>query len=208
MLHHQVGVLRGGTRIRESHIDPASSVRENIIELLRRSSDCANPDEEVGVWLTDYDLTEVADSLPDKLGSGARRRLALALALAWDPALVVVDDPGEAFDYVHRGLLVKAFKKWHVRTGATVLITLHSLELAKILGHQVAVLRDGRVLAQGIPARVLDGVIDDETFEARFHTGLGGVAEADSLRLGNLRTDAVRWGGNYLDLGRPLRRAR
>jgi ABC-type multidrug transport system ATPase subunit len=208
MLHGHVGVLRGGTRIRESHIDVTATVRANLIARLTRSDRTENAEAAVESWLRDYDLVRDADELPARLGPAARRRLAVALALAGDPALVVIDDPGEALDYAHLGLLVNAFKRWHERTRSTVLITLHSLEVAKALGQHVAVLRDGKVVAEGSPSDVLDGVIDDESFERRFHTGLGGVAETDPLRLANLRTDQVRWGGSYLDLGRPLRRAR
>jgi ABC-type multidrug transport system ATPase subunit len=214
MLHDQVGVLRGGTRIRESHIDVRASVRANLVARLGRSDlrksaeDAESAEDAAEVWLRDYALSRDADALPDDLGPAARRRLAVALALAWDPALVVLDDPGEALDYEHLELLVGAFKRWHARSGSTVLITLHSLEVARALSQKVAVLRDGKVAAEGTPEQLLDGVIDDETFEGRFRTGLGGVAETDSVRLSKLRTDDVRWGGSYLDLGRPLRRAR
>lgn len=213
-LHDLVGVLRGGTRIKESHIDPQVSVRDNLVARLRHSDLRDNNADDVDGWLADYDLARVAGSLPDDLDPAARRRLALALALAWDPALVVIDDPGEALDFAHLGLLVRAFKSWHARTRSTVLLTVHSLEVAKDLGHQVAVLRDGMVVAQGNPAHLLDGIVDDETFEHRFHTGLGGIAEADPLRLANIGTQGVRWdgtydgkpwGGTYTDLSRPMR---
>jgi ABC-type glutathione transport system ATPase component len=213
-LHSLVGVLRGGTRIKESHIDVGASVRDNIAERLRHSDLVENTEADVAAWLEDYDLTQDADSLPDQLSPGARRRLAVALALAWDPALVVLDDPGEAIDLAHFARQVETFGRWQTRTRSTVLMTLHSLQVAKAMGHQVAVLRDGQVVAHGSPAEVLDGIIDDETFERRFHTGLGGIAEADPLRLANIGTGAARWddtydgrpwGGTYMDLSRPMR---
>jgi hypothetical protein len=50
------------------------------------------------------------------------------------------------------------------------------------LGDQVAVLNLGRVASHGTPEEVLRGVIDDDSFEQRFDTGLGGYAEADPER--------------------------
>jgi ABC-type multidrug transport system ATPase subunit len=213
MLHDQVGVLLGGRRIRKSHINPDASVRENLKTQVGRShirstENRDNDDEAVEAWLRNIKLGDVADLLPGELGPAARRRLAVSLALASDPALAVIDDPGEALDYSHVQVLVDGFKRWHGRIGATVLVALRSLMVAKLIADKVAVLRDGRVLVHGSPEEVLDGVIDDETFERRFQTGLGGFSEADPERLANLGLDDTRWGGHYLDIGHPMSRSR
>jgi ABC-type multidrug transport system ATPase subunit len=142
--------------------------------------------------------------LPDELDPVARRRLAVALALASDPAPVVIDDPGEALDFTHALVLVEGFKRWHARTRATVLVALRSLMVTKLIADKVAVLRDGRVLVYGTPEHVLDGVIDDETFEQRFQTGLGGFSEADPEQLANLGVEATRWGGRWTPRSCPL----
>jgi ABC-type cobalamin/Fe3+-siderophores transport system ATPase subunit len=210
-LHDQVGTLLGGRRIRRSHIIHDASVRENLLAQIGRSkirrSENRNDDAEaVEAWLRNIKLAEVADLLPNELGPAARRRLAVALALTSDPALVVIDDPGEALDHTHALVLIDGFKKWHARTGATVLVALRSLMVTKLIADKVAVLRDGKVLVHGTPAHLLDGVIDDETFEQRFQTGLGGFSESDPERLANLGIEATRWGGSYLDLGRTMSR--
>jgi glycine betaine/proline transport system ATP-binding protein len=173
MLHSQVGTMIGDTHIRRSHIDPDATVRENLIAQLGRSTKVDDPEDYIEEWLRDYDLAGIADKVPGKMSSAARRRLAMALALAWDPALVVLDDLGAAIDYAHFKPLNDAAMKWHQRTGATVLITVRSLAMAKLVAHQVAILRDGKVLECGPPEEVLRGVTDDESFERRFHTGLG-----------------------------------
>lgn len=213
MLHDHVGALLGGRRIRRSHINPDASVRENLIAQvsqshIRPTGTRANDEEAGDAWLRNIKLGDVADLLPNELDPAARRRLAVSLALASDPALVVIDDPGEALDYRHVQVLIDGFKRWHARIGATVLVALRSLMVTKLLADKVAVLRDGRVLVEGTPAEVLDGVIDDETFERRFRTGLGGFNESDPERLANLGIEATRWGGHYLDVGRAMIRSR
>jgi glycine betaine/proline transport system ATP-binding protein len=188
MLHSQVGIMIGDSHIRRSHIDTRATVRENLVAQLGRSKNVEDPEDVVEEWLHDYDLTGFADKIPDKTSSAARRRLAMALALAWDPALVVLDDLGAAIDYAHFKPLNEAAVKWHQRTGATVLITVRSLAMAKLVSHQVAILRDGKVLECGPPEEVLHGVTDDESFERRFGTGLGGFSEYDPERLASLGT--------------------
>jgi ABC-type multidrug transport system ATPase subunit len=205
MLHSQVGIMIGHTRIRRNHIDPNATVRENLIAQLRRSSKVTDPQSVVGDWLRDYDLAGIADKLPDRTSSAARRRLAMALALAWDPALVVLDDLGAAIDYAHFKPLNDAAVKWHQRTGATVLITVRSLAMAKLVSHQVVILRDGKVLECGPPEEVLRGVDDEESFERRFHTGLGGFSEYDPGRLAHLGSaPGHRPRIGLMDLSTPL----
>ena len=209
-VHDSFGVLRGGSAIRESKIDVETTVRANLTAQLRHGQTSAHPEGAVGEWLEHYDLTPDAESLPDALDSGARRRLAVALALAGDPAVVVIDDPGQAMDSTHLRHMVDSVRGWQARTGSTVLLTVHSLEIALDLGHQVAVLGGGRVVAHGHPKDVLSGVDDDETFHQRFGTGLGGISEADPLRLNHLHTDQARqfhgWGRSYLNIARPMGR--
>jgi ABC-type multidrug transport system ATPase subunit len=212
-LHSDVGVLLGGRRIRRSHIDQDLTVRENIVAQISRSkvrqrTGPRTAADAAHVWLANINLADVADQLPGALGPAQRRRLAVALSLASDPALVVIDDPGEALDYTHVYVLVEGFKRWHARVGATALVTVRSLMVTKLLADQVAVLRDGKVLAHGPPEELLDGVFDDETFERRFETGLGGVGESDPDRLANLGVEATRWGGPYLDVARTMSRPR
>ena len=173
-MHDRFGVLRGGTTIRESELDPHRSVRENFVDELRSSDAGANAEQAASDCLGYFDLSEHAEAKPDQLDSAARRRLALALALAADPQVVVIDDPGEALDVTHLEGMLDSIKGWHARTEATVLITVHSLRVARELGHQVAVLRGGKVIAHGAPSDVLDGVVDDQSYEQRFGTNVGG----------------------------------
>ena len=184
-IHDRFGVLRGGTTIRESELDPHRSVRDNFVDQLRSSDAAALAEQAASDCLEYFDLSEYAEAKPDQLDAAARRRLALALALAADPQVVVIDDPGEALDVTHLEGMLESIKGWQARTEATVLITVHSLRVARELGHQVAVLRGGEVIAHGAPADVLDGVVDDQSYEQRFGTSIGGVAEADPERSGN-----------------------
>ena|SRR5581483_3584239 len=178
-----IGMMRGGARIQDSAILDSCSVVDNLVLRLARRGPTESAEQHARDYLERFDLTAVAEQLPTALDPGARRRLALLLALAADPPLVVIDEPGQAFDLHHYERLSDAVKSWQARTGATMLITLHSLEIARRLGDRVVVLREGRVLSQGGPEQVLAAVCDDESFQRRFGTNLGGFAEADPERI-------------------------
>jgi ABC-type multidrug transport system ATPase subunit len=181
-LRESFGVFRGGIRIRQSAVLDSLSVFDNLLAQLRRRGRTEHLESTAREFLVDFALSGQAATRAGALDSASRRRLALALALVGDPPLVVIDDPGLALDRHHLEHVINAIRRWHARTHSTMLITVRSLRVAKALGHRVAVLRDGRVIAHGSPEQVLTGVIDEHSFARRFGTDMGGVGEADPER--------------------------
>jgi ABC-2 type transport system ATP-binding protein len=95
-------------------------------------------------------LEEVATRRARVLSGGQRRRLDFALALVGDPELIFLDEPTTGFDPAARRAA------WQVvRTlrdlGKTVVLTTHYLDEAQALADRVAILKDGRILAEGAP---------------------------------------------------------
>jgi phospholipid/cholesterol/gamma-HCH transport system ATP-binding protein len=114
-------------------------------ELSRRAQD----------WLDRFDLAEVADLYPHEASAGQRRRTAVASALAVDAPLYVLDDLDGALDGSHRRVVIDSLLETHRRTGATILLTTHDLDLAGAVADDIAVLAGGRVVFQGNPADAL-----------------------------------------------------
>jgi ABC-2 type transport system ATP-binding protein len=95
-------------------------------------------------------LEDVAGRRARVLSGGQARRLDFALALVGDPELVFLDEPTTGFDPAARRAA------WDVvRTlrdlGKTVVLTTHYLDEAQALADRVAILKDGRILAEGPP---------------------------------------------------------
>src|SRR5581483_9373150 len=112
-----IGVMRGGVRIQDSAILDSCSVVDNLVLRLARRGPTESAEQHARHYPERFDLTAVAEQLPTALDPGARRRLALVLALAADPPLVVIDEPGQAFDLHHYQRLTEAIKSWQARTG-------------------------------------------------------------------------------------------
>jgi len=86
-----------------------------------------------------------------KLSGGQQRRLDVAIALAGDPELLFLDEPTTGFDPSAR------HEAWDVvknlaALGKTVLLTTHYMDEAQHLADRVAVIADGRIVAEGDPA--------------------------------------------------------
>jgi ABC-2 type transport system ATP-binding protein len=101
-------------------------------------------------------LQEAADRRARTLSGGQRRRLDLALALVGDPELIFLDEPTTGFDPAARRAawaVVRALRE----LGKTVLLTTHYLDEAQALADRVAIVKDGRILAQGPPGELIAG---------------------------------------------------
>ncbi len=79
-----------------------------------------------------------------QLSGGERQRVALARALAFDPQIIVFDEPLSALDYRLRKTLEKELKELHARTGKTFVYITHSLEEAMVMSDRIAIMRRGR----------------------------------------------------------------
>jgi len=100
-------------------------------------------------------LAEKADATARTLSGGQMRRLDLALALVGDPELIFLDEPTTGFDPAARRAAWDTISRLQ-DLGKTVLITTHYLEEAQALCDRVAIIKDGRIVAEGPPAALGD----------------------------------------------------
>ncbi|HEX2415866.1 MAG TPA: ABC transporter ATP-binding protein [Thermoleophilaceae bacterium] len=82
-----------------------------------------------------------------KLSGGQRRRLLLARALMHRPRLVILDEPTAGVDFELRIELWEYIRRLHAE-GTTILLTTHYLEEAEELCEEIALIRDGRLIAR------------------------------------------------------------
>ncbi|MFI5956415.1 ABC transporter ATP-binding protein [Cryptosporangium sp. NPDC051539] len=101
-------------------------------------------------------LTDRADARVTELSGGMRRRLLIARGLVHRPRLVLLDEPTVGLDPQVRQDLWSLIDRLR-RDGTTVLMSTHYIEEAERLADSVAVVRAGRVIAQGSPAELLAG---------------------------------------------------
>ncbi|WP_428534731.1 ABC transporter ATP-binding protein [Rhodopila sp.] len=103
---------------------------------------------------------------PHQLSGGEQQRVALARALAPAPSLVLLDEPFSALDAALRAETRQAVAAALSAAGATSLLVTHDQAEALSMGHQVAVLRDGRLVQVATPQTLYRRPIDADL--ARF----------------------------------------
>ena len=101
--------------------------------------------------LVRLDRAQYRDRLPHELSGGQRQRVGVARALAAKPRIVLMDEPFGALDPLTRDALGDDYRELHGRLGLTTVMITHDMTEAILLADRVAVMRGGRLLAQGTP---------------------------------------------------------
>jgi ABC-2 type transport system ATP-binding protein len=140
-LRARVGIVLQSTGL-YSHI----RVREAIAHFAGMYPHPRDVDEVIS--LTGLDGKE--RSLTRTLSGGQLRRLDLALALVGDPELIFLDEPTTGFDPAARRTAWDTIRSLK-GLGKTVVLTTHYLDEAQALADRVAIIKDGRILAEGAP---------------------------------------------------------
>ncbi|TWA98357.1 ATP-binding cassette domain-containing protein [Bradyrhizobium stylosanthis] len=119
--------------------EPANAIAMRVDELLE---------------LVQLDRTAHRDRLPEALSGGQRQRVGVARALAARPRIVLMDEPFGALDPLTRDALGDDYHSLHRKLGLTTVMITHDMTEAILLADRIAVMRGGRLLAQGTPAEL------------------------------------------------------
>ncbi len=94
-------------------------------------------------------LRGVADLMPAELSGGMARRVALARAVALDPALMMYDEPFAGLDPISLGVVARLIRKLNDSLGATSIIVTHDVQESLHVVDYVYFVSDGRVVSEG-----------------------------------------------------------
>jgi branched-chain amino acid transport system ATP-binding protein len=110
--------------------------------------------DEARALLDQVGLAEQADRVAAVLAYGDLKKLELAVALANDPEVLLLDEPTAGMAPAERGALMALAERIARARGLTVLFTEHDMDVVFSVADRIMVLHQGRVIAEGPPAAV------------------------------------------------------
>jgi osmoprotectant transport system ATP-binding protein len=146
---------------------PHMSVAQNIgitPKLLKQPASQIAPRVDELMDLVQLDRTQYGARMPHELSGGQRQRVGVARALAANPNIVLMDEPFGALDPLTRDALGNDYRDLHRKLGLTTIMITHDMAEALLLADRVAVMRSGKLVAQGTAAELQntqDGYVRD-----------------------------------------------
>ncbi|GLQ09924.1 ABC transporter ATP-binding protein [Devosia yakushimensis] len=121
-------------------------------------------DEAVAEALRATDTLELADRPVDELSGGQRQRVWIAMALAQQTDLLLLDEPTTFLDINHQVEVLDLLTDLVRNNGRTVVVVLHDLNLACRYADHIVAMKAGRLVAEGKPSEVMTEAIVADVF--------------------------------------------
>jgi phospholipid/cholesterol/gamma-HCH transport system ATP-binding protein len=141
---------RMGFLFQNAALFDSMSVRENVAFPLRRHTDLPERAifERVRAKLAAVGLERDIDKMPSELSGGMRKRVGLARAMALDPSILLVDEPSAGLDPITTREIDELLVAQKA-AGTTLIVVTHNIPSARMVGDELALLHEGRIVAQG-----------------------------------------------------------
>ena len=134
------------------------------LRMLRRQDDPS-----IDAAMQAVDIEHLGQRYLDELSGGERQRAWIALALAQQSPILLLDEPATFLDLGHQMETLDLIGTLRVELGLTVLVVLHDLNHAIAVAQHLVVVESGRVVAQGDPADVITGKLLHDVFRIDAH---------------------------------------
>lgn len=109
-------------------------------------------------------MTTLADRSVDALSGGQRQRAWIAMTLAQDTDIILLDEPTTFLDMAHQIEILHLLQQLNAE-GRTIILVVHDLNLAARYAHYIIAMRAGRVVVAGTPAEVMTEAMLREVFD-------------------------------------------
>ena len=112
-------------------------------------------DEAVARALELTGMTDLANRPVDELSGGQRQRAWIAMSLAQETPILLLDEPTTYLDVAHQLEIMELVQRLNHEEGRTIVMVLHDINEASLVSDRLIAMRDGRIIGDGAPSNVL-----------------------------------------------------
>ncbi|WP_112248527.1 ABC transporter ATP-binding protein [Kribbella monticola] len=121
-------------------------------------------DEAIADAMMSTDVLEIADRPIDELSGGQRQRVWIAMALAQETGILLLDEPTTFLDLTHQIDVLELLVDLNKRDQRTIVLVLHDLNQACRFGDHLIAMKNGTIVAEGNPADVITEPLVQDVF--------------------------------------------
>jgi phospholipid/cholesterol/gamma-HCH transport system ATP-binding protein len=164
-IRQKIGMLFQGSALFDS-----MTVGENVGYVLSEHMNVSDTEvaETVRKNLEFVDLSGTEHLMPAELSGGMKKRVALARAMAYQPQIMLYDEPTTGLDPITATTINQLIRETQKKLGATSIVVTHELESGFSVADRVAVISDGKIIEIGTPDEVQNS---NNTFVQTFLAG-------------------------------------
>ncbi len=123
--------------------------------------------EEKALWMLKkvklHDPKNVMESYPHQLSGGMKQRVGIAMALTFQPKLILADEPTSALDVTTQAHIIRELLELRKELNTTFLLVTHNIGVAAYMSDQIIVMQNGKIVDQGTREDVIEHPQSDYT---------------------------------------------
>lgn len=149
-------------------LNPMRKIGNQFVEYIRTHSDISKQEAwNLGVTMLEKmrlpDGKNIMNSYPHQLSGGMRQRVGIAMAMTFQPQLLLADEPTSALDVTTQAQIVRQMMELRDQNGTSIIIVTHNLGVAAYMSDKLIVMQHGKVVDQGTRDEVMKHPTSDYT---------------------------------------------
>ena len=144
--------IRIGFMFQNGALYDSMSVRQNLVFTLKHHTkdlEEAEIEKKITEALGNVGLAESVDKMPADLSGGMRKRIAIARSLIINPEILLYDEPTSGLDTITSREIGELMLSVQQKFKTTSIIITHDMQIAKMIGNRIMILKDGVIHAEG-----------------------------------------------------------
>ena len=144
-------------------INPIRKIGKQFVEYIRMHEDISKEEASKKALNMLEQMMLPNPSYPFQLSGGMRQRVGIAMAMTFNPKLLIADEPTSALDVTTQSQIIRNMLELREKFNTGIIMVTHNLAVAAYISDKIIVMKDGKIVEQGSRDDILNNPKDDYT---------------------------------------------